>query len=149
MAFIRITKKFSFETAHALSHYDGWCRNIHGHSYVLFVTVGGHTLNEKNHPKEGMVLDFSILKKIVLEHIIQYFDHCLIINNSISESALMQLKKMSERIITVPFQPTCENLTIFIADTLNRELPKEIKLMKVKLYETESSYSEWREEDNK
>lgn len=41
MTVIRLTKEFSFEAAHALDGYDGPCREIHGHSYRLFVTVKG------------------------------------------------------------------------------------------------------------
>ena len=62
---IRVTKEFSFEMAHALWNYDGPCRNVHGHSYRLFVTLYGKPLEEQDNPKNGMVIDFSDLKRIV------------------------------------------------------------------------------------
>ena len=64
---IRITKLFSFETGHALYGYDGKCRNVHGHSYKLSVTVIGTPIQDVNHVKFGMVIDFSDLKTIVKE----------------------------------------------------------------------------------
>ncbi|MCO4780523.1 MAG: 6-pyruvoyl tetrahydropterin synthase family protein, partial [Flavobacteriaceae bacterium] len=67
MSKIRITKQFSFETGHALFGYDGKCRNVHGHSYKLSVTVIGSPIEEKGAVKLGMVIDFSDLKKIVKE----------------------------------------------------------------------------------
>ena len=58
---IRITKEFKFEMAHALYGYDGLCKNIHGHSYRLWVTVRGEVLEENGSKKDGMVLDLSLI----------------------------------------------------------------------------------------
>ena len=71
MSKIRITKKFRFEAAHALYGYDGKCKNIHGHNYKLFVTVIGVPVNDNSNAKEGMVMDFGDLKKIVNTQIIE------------------------------------------------------------------------------
>ena len=70
MAKIRVTKFYDFEMAHALWNYDGLCKNIHGHSYKLFVTVIGEPINNENDNKNGMVIDFSDLKKIVKEKLL-------------------------------------------------------------------------------
>ena len=60
---VRVTKEFHFETAHALWNYDGACKNIHGHSYRLFVTILGEPLEVEDDPKFGMVMDFQGLEK--------------------------------------------------------------------------------------
>ena len=65
MTKIRLTKEFSFEAAHLLEGYDGACREIHGHSYRLFVTVRGVPVCDGRNPKLGMVMDFGQLKRIV------------------------------------------------------------------------------------
>jgi 6-pyruvoyltetrahydropterin/6-carboxytetrahydropterin synthase len=64
-AIIRVTKEFSFEMAHALWNYDGPCRNVHGHSYRLFVTLTGTPAIDQQNPKNGMVIDFTDNKNIV------------------------------------------------------------------------------------
>ena len=64
MAVIRLTKEFSFEAAHALDGYDGPCREIHGHSYRLFVTVKGCPADDDTNPKCGMVMDFGVLNDL-------------------------------------------------------------------------------------
>ena len=51
MTKIRITKKFEFEAGHALYGYDGKCKNIHGHSYKLWVTVIGSPIEDSSHVK--------------------------------------------------------------------------------------------------
>jgi len=65
MSIIRITKEFQFEMAHALLGYDGPCKNIHGHSYQLKVTVKGVVKENTSDSDEGMVIDFGVIKKIV------------------------------------------------------------------------------------
>ncbi len=70
---VRVTKEFTFEMAHALFNYNGACRNIHGHSYKLQVTVIGSPSTDEHNPKLGMVLDFSILKGIVNPLIIERY----------------------------------------------------------------------------
>ena len=74
MSNIRITKQFTFETGHALYGYDGKCKNVHGHSYKLSVTVIGTPISDLNNVKFGMVIDFGDLKKIVKEEIVDIFD---------------------------------------------------------------------------
>ena len=59
MSNIRITKLFTFETGHALHGYDGKCKNVHGHSYKLEVTVIGAPITDTSSTKHGMVIDFA------------------------------------------------------------------------------------------
>lgn len=144
---IRLTKEFSFEMAHVLEGYDGPCKNIHGHSYRLEVTVIGSPINNSNHPKQGMVMDFGQLKSIVNKQIVSKFDHVLLVN---SKSII--LKHINQlplgKIETVDYQPTCENLLAHFAQLLSTELPPEVKLHHLKLHETANSYAEWFASDN-
>lgn len=146
MSRLRITKEFTFEGAHALTGYDGKCRHIHGHSYKLFVTLTGEIFVEKNHPKTGMVIDFSILKKIVSENIIERYDHALLLS---SDATLKEeLIKEYDNVIIVDFQPTCENLISDFAKILIPKLPTGVTLHSLKLHETATSFVEWFAQDN-
>jgi 6-pyruvoyltetrahydropterin/6-carboxytetrahydropterin synthase len=146
---IRVTKEFSFEMAHALWNYDGPCRNIHGHSYRLFVTVAGNPVNDPEDSKNGMVIDFKELKEIVKSEIITVFDHAVTVRNTFEDQKLDIFRKMFENIILVDYQPTCENLIIDFAERLKRRLPGTISLHSLRLYETANSYAEWFASDNK
>lgn len=148
MAKIRVTKQFGFEMSHALLNYDGLCRNIHGHSYKLQITVKGQPANEPGSPKDGMVIDFSILKKIIQEKIISQLDHSLMINENAPTDKLNALGEMYERHQVVPFQPTSENLVVYIAEKVKPLLPEHIELFCVRLYETSNSFAEWYASDN-
>ena len=143
---VRITKEFKFEMAHALHGYDGLCKNIHGHSYKLCVTVKGKIKNDKGNPKDGMVLDFDVLKSIVKPEIINKYDHSLVLNANSPHSEI-DLSAF-EKVFFLPFQPTSENLVTDFALKIKSKLPQEIELYKVVLSETATSFAEWNSQDN-
>ncbi|EKB61713.1 6-pyruvoyl trahydropterin synthase family protein [Bergeyella zoohelcum] len=146
---IRITKIFTFETAHVLYNYDGKCKNMHGHSYKLFVTVKGTPINDINHCKNGMVIDFGDIKSIVKEEIVDAWDHAVLVNAASPHVDLgKDLETKGHKVIFCPYQPTCENMLLDIAQKIQRRLPETVSLAYLKLHETENSYGEWFAEDN-
>jgi len=111
-----ISKEFKFDAAHNLVNYHGKCENLHGHTYRLRVTLKG----EPN-PKDGMIIDFSILKKIVKEKIIERMDHHYL-NDLVPQS-------------------TAENLIRWIWNELTSDLnTPTTELYELKLWETETSF---------
>jgi len=149
MSKIRITKQFTFETGHALYGYDGKCRNVHGHSYKLAVTVIGTPITDSTHVKFGMVIDFSDLKKIVKEEIVDIFDHATVFNQNTPHVELAQeLKERGHHVILVDYQPTSENMVIDFANKIKNRLPDNLALYSLRLQETDSSYAEWYQSDN-
>ena len=146
---IRITKQFSFETGHALYGYDGKCKNVHGHSYKLDVTVIGKPIFDKNHVKFGMVIDFGDLKKIVKEEIVDVFDHATVFNGNTPHVELAKaLEERGHNVLLVDYQPTSEMMVIDFADKIKKRLPNNIALHSLKLQETDSSFAEWFAYDN-
>ena len=149
MSTIRITKQFNFETGHALYGYDGKCRNVHGHSYKLSVTVSGTPIDDTSHVKYGMVIDFSDLKKIVKEEIVDVFDHATVFNKNTPHVDLArELKSRGHNVLLVDYQPTSEMMVIDFAEKIKSRLPKNIKLYSLKLQETATSFAEWYASDN-
>ena len=149
MSKIRITKQFNFETGHALYGYDGKCRNVHGHSYKLSVTVIGSPITDNNNVKFGMVIDFSDLKKIVLEEVVDVFDHATVFNKNTPHVELAnELSTRGHHVILVDYQPTSENMVIDFAEKIKSRLPQDINLFSLRLQETESSFAEWFASDN-
>ena len=146
---IRITKIFTFETAHVLYNYDGKCKNMHGHSYKLFVTVKGTPINDINNVKNGMVVDFGDIKKIVKQEIIDVWDHAVLLNALTPHKELGEdLTQKGHKVIECNYQPTCENMLYEIAEKIKKHLPAHVQLAYLKLHETENSYGEWFAEEN-
>ena len=149
MSNIRITKQFSFETGHALYGYDGKCKNVHGHSYKLSVTVIGSPITDRSNVKFGMVIDFTDLKKIVKEEIVDQFDHATVFNGTTPHIELAnELMTRGHHVILVDYQPTSENMVVDFSQRIINRLPEGITLFSLKLQETDSSFAEWYASDN-
>ncbi len=134
--------------AHALYNYDGLCKNVHGHSYNLEITLLGKIRKEPGHPKDGMVIDFGNLKKLVKSNIVNVFDHSLVVSSLFPKEHIESMKNATERLIVLDFQPTSENLVVYFAEKLQQVLPSNVSLFSIRLYETATSYVEWFAADN-
>jgi len=145
---IRVTKEFSFEMAHALWNYDGPCRNVHGHSYRLFVTLWGTPIDEQDNPKNGMVIDFSELKRIVKKEIVDIFDHSVVVSRKFDSERTEMMSELFGNTVLLDYQPTCENLVADFAGRIAKLLPDGTRLHSLRLYETATSYAEWYADDN-
>jgi len=119
-----VCKTFEFEAAHFLPFYKGACHNQHGHSYKLEVEVSGPIMDSGSN--KGMVVDFKLLKKTVMDKIIERLDHKML--NTIYDN------------------PTAEIMVCWIADVLNQAVPAPVVLTRVRLFETSSSFAEWRKD---
>ena len=119
---ILLCRKFKFDAAHNLVNYKGKCEKLHGHTYHLSVVLEG-SLN-----KEGMVFDFTEIKKIVNKLVISKLDHSYI--NDI-----------------IP-QATAEHIAQWIFKTIDQELKRDnCQLYEVQVWETENSSVICRRED--
>lgn len=125
---IYVSKKFGFEAAHHLVNYDGKCSHLHGHSYKLEVIVSGllNTCYDQTYAKDCMVIDFSDLKHIVNAAVIDFHDHADL--NDIYTN------------------PTAEVMVVSMFLEIKAQLPSDVTLEAVKLWETEDSYAEYRGE---
>lgn len=138
---LKLTKIFHFETAHAIHGYNGACKNIHGHSYELHVTVAADAEFEDYIPAPGFVIDFKEIKKIVKEGIIINLDHKLLLSKQfIAENNYIS---QQENLIQWEVEPTAENILLYIKKILINSLPAHVQLAYLKLYETKDSYAEW------
>jgi 6-pyruvoyltetrahydropterin/6-carboxytetrahydropterin synthase len=138
---LKLTKIFHFETAHAIHGYDGACKNIHGHSYELHVTIVADTDYEDFIPAPGFIIDFKEIKKVVKEKVIQNFDHKLILSEAYITDHKVTTKE--ENLIIWKAEPTAENILLYIKQSLQKALPNHIQVDHLKLYETKDSYAEW------
>lgn len=139
---ITVTKRFTFEMAHALHGHDGDCAGIHGHSYILEVTLTGTPLNEPGHPKDGMIIDFADLKPVVKARVLDHYDHAIVLHEA-DAPVSTETKGPWRRLHSTRWQPTCENLLLDIVDRLRSAFGASVRLHTVRLQETASSWCEW------
>jgi 6-pyruvoyltetrahydropterin/6-carboxytetrahydropterin synthase len=142
MRTLRVTKRFTFEMAHALRCHDGMCANVHGHSYVLDVSLSGIPATVPGGAKDGMVIDFSDLKRIVKEVVVERYDHALVLHE-LEREHVMEGAALFGRTIYTPWQPTCENILLDIVARLEAAVEGNVRLCAVRLQETATSWAEW------
>lgn len=143
---LSLTKIFYFEMAHAINDYTGACKNIHGHSYQLNVTV--ESVNETGNDflhEPGFVIDFKDLKKSVSTIIKETFEHKLILSRRFLENHPGLLE--NENLIIWETEPTAENILIFLSRKLKNNFSENIRLTRLKLFETKDSFAEWESQD--
>ncbi len=138
---ISVTKIFNFEMAHALYNYEGPCSNIHGHSYVLHVTVKSTKRGETELVLPGFIMDFKELKEIVNSSVISLLDHKLVLSYDYMNS--LESHTSFRNLFLFETEPTAENLLLFISKELIASLPPKVSLHSLKLFETNNSYAEW------
>lgn len=137
----RVSKEFSFDMAHILDGHDGKCQNLHGHTYKLQVEISGELYRKG--PKKGMVMDFTDLKNIVRKLILDPMDHAFIYDtNSEREGRIAALlNELNSKTFGIPTRTTAEEIARFMFNRLKPELP----LSAVRLWETSTSFCEYRE----
>lgn len=146
---VRVTKEFVFDMGHALIGYDGPCKDIHGHTYHLSVTIIGTPLDQPGAAKDGMVVDFGLIKGVVHEKIISIFDHALVLNNALPDALKAGLEAVTGKLVFLPVQPSCENLLLHFKNLVEPVFAeKGWSLFSMKLYETPTSFAEWCVSDN-
>ena len=138
---IQLTKIFNFEMAHAIFGYPGVCKNIHGHSYELQVTVGTAETTVSFLPSPGFVMDFKEIKKTVTHCIIEQFDHKLLLSEAFIAANPVYLTH--ENLVAWQAEPTAENMLLYISETLQKKFSKPVQLVRLRLYETKDSFAEW------
>ncbi len=126
---------------YAIHGYTGACKNIHGHSYELLVTVSGSVTKEEYIPAPGFIYDFNELKQLVNKFIIRVLDHKLVLSKNYIEKH--PFIRSQENLIILEAQPTAENLINYMHQILSAVLPSPIKLAELTLYETKDSFARW------
>lgn len=136
---ITVTKTIKFDAAHVLTNHQGLCKNLHGHTYRVDVSVA-----QAEGDAGDMVIDFKDLKKIASEVVCERFDHAFIYNTgSEGEREIAAVvERYGMRTVAIPFRSTAENLAKLFFGELKARIPG---LCAVKVWETADSSAECRE----
>lgn len=137
-----ITKEIEIDLGHRVPNHKSKCRNLHGHRYKIEVGVDDKVIKTFGSSNEGMVIDFSDLKEIMMQEIDTKFDHGFVMYNQDEIEPLFRILKKSQdiKIIFVPFIPTAENLAKYWYELIAPKLKKrKIKIKYVKVFETPTS----------
>lgn len=132
-----ITKTVRFDAAHILTNHQGLCKNLHGHTYRVDVSVAG-----EGESAEDMVMDFKDIKRISTEEICERFDHAFIycVHSQGEREIAEVVEKFNMRTVALEFRSTAENLAEYFFTLLRRRIPA---ISSVRVWETADSCAEF------
>jgi len=142
---IQITKTIEWHMGHRIPNHDGQCRYPHGHSYRLELTLSGPLVKEQGAPDEGMIVDFSLVSQALKTHVKDLLDHRFVAydQDPLLKKAFAGDLGEELKIFFVPFIPTSENLVKWCYLQLKDVFPPKINVVKLRLYETSKSWSDY------
>jgi 6-pyruvoyltetrahydropterin/6-carboxytetrahydropterin synthase len=143
---ITITRKLEFDAGHRIPDHRSQCRNLHGHRYVLEITLAGEVSRESGASDNGMVMDFADVKALANEHLVSVWDHAFLVYEG--DTAVRSFLETMPDHKTVVFDrvPTVENLAAAAFDKLSgvfdTHYGRDLRLVRLRLYETPNCWSE-------
>lgn len=141
---LTVTRKLEFDAGHRIPDHHSQCRNLHGHRYALHVTLTGALVEQAGRTDTGMVMDFSEIKTLTNEHLVDKWDHAfLVYENDLPVRQFLE-SLPEHKTVVLDRVPTVENLAQIAFDTLKIVFERytRLRLLKITLYETPNCWAE-------
>jgi len=143
---MEITTRLEFDAGHRIPNHKSQCRNLHGHRYVIEITLGGDIIENDKASEDGMVMDFSDVKRIARESVVDVWDHAFLVykNDTVVREFLDTLP--DHKTVIFDTVPTAENMAAEAFRILNNQYQdtygNHLTLNRVRLYETPNSWAD-------
>ncbi len=135
-----ITRKLEFDAGHRIPDHRSQCRNLHGHRYVLEITLEGEVIAAPGQSDNGMVMDFSEIKSIARKHIVDQWDHAFLVFRGDTAIVDFLASLDNHKTVIIDSIPTAENLAQLAFDILAPHYADNfgasLRLSRIRLYET-------------
>jgi 6-pyruvoyltetrahydropterin/6-carboxytetrahydropterin synthase len=143
---MQITTRLEFDAGHRIPNHKSQCRNLHGHRYALEITLSGDIINQAKASENGMVMDFSDVKKIAKESVADVWDHAFLVHKD-DKTVLDFLNSLpNHKTVVFSSVPTAENMAAEALKILKSQYKdtygNHLKLERVRLYETPNSWAD-------
>lgn len=141
-----ITRRLEFDAGHRIPDHRSQCRHLHGHRYAIEVTLSGTVLEAAGEPENGMVMDFSRVKQLAAEHVVNAWDHAFLVYRGDTSVVSFLDSLPGHKTVLLDTVPTAENLALLafrILDPVYRaSYGKELRLERVRIYETPNCWAD-------
>jgi len=142
-----ISRRFEFDTGHRLMKHGGKCQNYHGHRYAIEL----HTsFDSPGLDDQGMVVDFSEIKRVIGGWLDEYWDHGMILERGDPFLDLLEgqagVSLPPTKVFITDYPPTVENLVALFAETAQVLLAKittRLRVVRVVMWETPACKAEY------
>ena len=141
---MQITTRLEFDAGHRIPDHKSQCRNLHGHRYALEITLTGDIISQEKVSENGMVMDFSDVKRIARESVVDVWDHAFLVYEKDAEVLNFLNSLPNHKTVIFPRVPTAENMAAEAFKILKNQYQdtygNHLKLARVRLYETPNSW---------
>lgn len=143
---LTITRKLEFDAGHRIPDHRSQCKNLHGHRYVLEITLQGEVVDTEGASDRGMVMDFADVKRLAIEHLVDAWDHAfLVYEGDVKVRAFLE-SLPEHKTVVLDRIPTVENLAAkafeALANVYDAHYGVNLRLAKVRLYETPNCWAD-------
>ena len=143
---LSITRKLEFDAGHRIPDHRSQCRNLHGHRYVLEITLEGELVDVEGAPDRGMVMDFADVKSLANEHLVNLWDHAFLVFEGDTQVREFLETMPGHKTVVLDRIPTVENLALVAFGILSKVYDQhygvDLRLKRVRLYETPNCWAD-------
>ncbi|MBC7945703.1 MAG: 6-carboxytetrahydropterin synthase [Burkholderiales bacterium] len=143
---LTITKRLEFDAGHRIPDHKGQCWNVHGHRYVLEVTLVGEPMNQPGTSDHGMLMDFSDVTRVAREHLVDAWDHAFLVFEGDDAVRKLLAAIPNHKTVVLDRVPTVENLAAIAFELLRRvydaRFGNELSLTRIRLFETPNCWAD-------
>lgn len=143
---INITRRLEFDAGHRIPDHRSQCKNLHGHRYVLEITLEGEISDEVHSPERGMVMDFADIKSLANTHLVDLWDHAFLVYEGDTAVVAFLNSLEGHKTVVIDRIPTVENLAALAFETLaavyDGHYGRSLRLARVRLYETPNCWAD-------
>jgi 6-pyruvoyltetrahydropterin/6-carboxytetrahydropterin synthase len=144
---LTITRKLEFDAGHRIPDHRSQCRNLHGHRYVLEITLQGDVIETEGAPDRGMVMDFADVKSLAVQHLAERWDHAFLVYEGDMRVREFLESMPGHKTVVLDRVPTVENLAALAFETLapvyDAHYGSNLRLQSVRLYETPNCWADF------
>jgi 6-pyruvoyltetrahydropterin/6-carboxytetrahydropterin synthase len=143
---MQITTRLEFDAGHRIPCHKSQCRNLHGHRYAMEITLSGDIIAKENSSDNGMVMDFSDVKAIARESVVDVWDHAFLVYQGDDEVLKFLNSLPNHKTVVMSSVPTAENMAAeafrILKDRYQDTYGNHLELERVRLYETPNSWAD-------
>ncbi|OGA48257.1 MAG: 6-carboxytetrahydropterin synthase QueD [Betaproteobacteria bacterium RIFCSPLOWO2_12_FULL_62_13] len=143
---MRITRRLEFDAGHRIPHHDSRCRHLHGHRYALEVTLSGDVIRAEGRAQQGMVMDFSEVKAVAMDHLVEAWDHAFLAWRADRNVVEFLRTLPGHKTVLFDAPPTAEHLAVAAFRVLDKayqdKYGNNLRLERIRVYETPNCWAD-------
>jgi 6-pyruvoyltetrahydropterin/6-carboxytetrahydropterin synthase len=141
-----ITRRLEFDAGHRIPNHTSQCKHLHGHRYAIEISLSGEVIATEGQSEQGMVMDFSDVKRIAKEHVVDVWDHAFLVYRGDKVVCDFLSGLPGHKTVVMSVVPTAENLAQIAFDLLNPAYQdtygNHLRLERVRIYETPNNWAD-------